>query len=120
MLNVVRARIEQIAVVRLLVARRETPKDEYVLVGDLVQAAPLQAYPICILFYPQVESLPVLPPLDVVLLDQIGPLATIEASHHVKCLIVKRDGRVEVAPRVERGNLGPSVAPDIVHFTLVH
>ena len=118
--DVIRARIEQVAVVRLLVARREASKDEDVLVRDLVQAAPLQAYPVSILFYSQVERLPVLPPLDVVLLDQVGPLAAIEAGHHVKCLIVERDGRVEVAPRVERGNLGPSVAPDIVHFTLVH
>ena len=118
--DVVRARIEQVAVVRLLVARREPTEDEDVFIGDLVQAAPLQANPVRILFYPQVERLPVLPPLDVVLLDQVGPLAAIEAGHHVKCLIVERDGRVEVASRVETGDLGPSVAPDVVHFTLVH
>ena len=106
--------------VRFLVARREATEDQDVLVRDLIEAAALQAYPVCVLFDPQVEGLPVLAPLNIVLLDQVGTLAAVEASHHVKSLVVERDRRVEVSSCVQTGDLGPSVATDVIHFALVH
>ena len=106
--------------VRFLVARRETTEDQDVLVRDLVEAATLQTYPVCVLFDPQVEGLPVLAPLNVVLLDQVGTLTAVETSHHVQSLVVKCDRRVEVSSCVQTGDLGPCVAPDIIYLTLVH
>ena len=49
LLNVVRARVEQIAAVCLLITSREASKDQYVLVGDLVKTAALQADPVRVL-----------------------------------------------------------------------
>lgn len=49
--DVICARIEEIAVICLLVTRREATEDQDVFVRDLVEAATLQADPICILLY---------------------------------------------------------------------
>lgn len=51
------------------------------LVRDLVKATALEANPVCILLDAQIEGLPVLAPLDVVLLYQIGALTPIEAGN---------------------------------------
>lgn len=120
LLYIVSACIEQIAVVCLLIARSEATKDQDVLVGDLIQAAALETYPVCVLFYAQVERLPVLPPLDVILLDQIGPLPAIEASDNVQSLIVKGYGCVEISARIKTGDLRPCVTANIVDLALVH
>ena len=61
-----------------------------------------------------------LAPLDVVLFDEVCALAAVEAGHHVEGLVVERDRRVEVAPRIQTGDLGPSITTDVIYFTLVH
>ena len=61
-----------------------------------------------------------LAPLDVVLFDEIGALTAVEAGHYVEGLVVERDRRVEVAPRIQTGDLSPSVTTDVIYFTLVH
>ena len=106
--------------VGFLVARREAAKDEDMLVGNLVEATTLQTYPVSVLFDAQVERLPVLSPLDVVLLDQVCSLTTVEACHDVESLVVESDRCVEVAARVQTGNLRPCVAAHVVHLALVH
>ena len=106
--------------VRLLITCGESSKDQYVLVRDLIEATTLQADPICVLLDPQVERLPVLAPLNVILLNQVGPLPAIEACNNVQCLAVKGDCRVEVPASVQAGDLGPCVTGDIIDLTLVH
>ena len=104
----------------LLVTRCEASKNQDVLVRDLVEAAALQADPVRVLFYPEVERLPMLPSLNVILLDEVRALASIEPSHDVQSLAVKSDSCMEVAARIEASHLRPSVTADIVHFALVH
>ena len=106
--------------VRLLVTGREAAEDQDVLVGDLVEATALQTNPVRVLFDPQIERLPVLSPLDVVLFDEIRTLASIESSYDIQGLIVESNCCVEVAACVQASHLRPSVAAHIVHFTLVH
>ena len=61
-----------------------------------------------------------LAPLYIVLFDEVGALAPIEASHYVESLVVKGDGRVEVSSSIKTGNLSPSITANIVNFALVH
>ena len=120
LLDVVGAGVEEVAVVGFLVTGREAAEDEDVFVRDLVEPAAFQADPVRVLLYPQVQRLPVLPPLNVIFLNEVGPLAAVEASDDIESLVVEGDCRVEIAPRVQAGHLGPGVAAHIVHFTLVH
>lgn len=106
--------------VGFLVARCEAAEDEDVLVGDLVKATTLQAYPVCVLFNAQVQCFPVLSPLDVVLLDQVRPLAPVEARHDIESLIVESNRCMEVAACIQTSNLRPCIAPHIIHLALVH
>ena len=120
LLDVIGACVEQVAVVRLLVASCEATEDEDVLVRDLVQSAAFEADPVCVLLDAKVERLPVLSPLDVVLLDQVGPLTAVEASNDVQRLVVEGNRSVEVSSGVETGDLCPCVAADVVDLALVH
>jgi len=97
LLNVVCASVEQVAVVRLLVARCEAPKDENVLVRYLVKAATLQADPVRVLLYAEIQRFPMLPSLNIVLFNQVGPLPAIEARDDEERLVVKGDCGMEVA-----------------------
>ena len=120
LLDVVRASVEQVAVVCFLITRGEAAEDEDVLVGNLVQATSFQAYPVCVLFNAQVESLPVLSPLDVVLLDQVRPLTSVEAGYNIESLVVESNRCMEVAACIQAGNLRPCIASHIIHLALVH
>lgn len=100
LLNIVRACVEQVAVIRFLIRCREATKDQDVLVRDLVKATALQADPVSVLFDPQVQCLPMLSPLNVILLDQVGALPTIEASNDEERLIFEGNRGVEIAPRI--------------------
>lgn len=53
------------------------------LVRDLVQSTPFETNPVRVLLDSQVEGLPVLTSSDVVLLDEVCPLASVETSNHV-------------------------------------
>ena len=120
LLDVVRASVEQVAVIRFLIARCEAAEDKDVLVRNLVQAASFQAYPVCVLFNAQVECFPVLSPLDVVLLDQVCSLTSIEACHNIESLVVESNRCMEVASCIQAGNLRPCIAAYIIHLALVH
>jgi len=100
LLNVVGARVKQVAVVGLLVTRGESAEDQDVFVRDLVKTAPLEANPVRVLLYPQVQGLPVLSSLNVILFDQIGALPAVEASYHVEGLVVKGNSGVEITTSV--------------------
>ena len=69
LLYVVCARVKEVAMICLLIGRRKSTEDQDMLVRDLVETASLEADPVGVLLDAQVESLPVLSPLDVVLLD---------------------------------------------------
>ena len=103
-----------------LITRCEAAEDEDVLVGNLVQATSFQAYPVCVLFNAQVESLPVLSPLDVILLDQIRSLTSIEVCYDIESLVVESNRCMEVATCVQTGNLRPCIASHVIHLALVH
>lgn len=120
LLNVIGRRVEEIAVIGLLVGGGEASKDQYVFVGDLVEAAPLKTDPVGVLFDPKVQGLPVLSPSDVELLYQIGPLASIETGHNVQSLVVECYRCVEVSPCIQTCNLSPRVTSYIIYFTFVH
>ena len=61
-----------------------------------------------------------LTPAYVELLNQIGPLSSIEPSNDIECLVVEGYGGVEVPPCVETGDLCPCVTSYIIDFTFVH
>ena len=103
-----------------LVTRCEAAEYEDVLVGNLVKAASFQAYPVCVLFNAQVECFPVLSPLDVILLDQVRSLTSIEACYDIESLVIESNRCMEVAPCVQTGNLRPCIAAHIIHLALVH
>ena len=56
--NLIRVNIEEIAMIRFLVTRREASKDQNVLVGDREKATAFKADPVRILFDLQVQSFP--------------------------------------------------------------
>ena len=120
LLNVIGRRVEEIAVIGLLVGGGEASKDQYVFVGDLVEAAPLKTDPVGVLFDAEVQGLPQLTAAYVELLDQVGTLATIEASDHIQSLIVKRYGGMEIPPCVQASHLCPRVASHVIDLALVH
>ena len=91
LLDVVGASVEEVAMVCFLVTRGESSEDQDVLVRNLIQATSLEAYPVCVFFDTEVQGLPVLPPLDVVLFDEIGTLAAVETGNHVQRLVIEGD-----------------------------
>ena len=103
-----------------LVTRCEATEDEDVLVGNLVKATSFQAYPVCVLFNAQVECFPVLSPLDVILLDQVRSLTSVEARHDIESLVVESNRCMEVTACIQTGNLCPCITPYIVHLALIH
>ena len=103
-----------------LVTRGESSEDQDVLVRNLIQATPLEAYPVCVFFDTEVQGLPVLPPLDVVLFNEIGTLAAVESGNHVQRLIIEGDRCMEVTPCVQTRHLSPSITANIVDLALVH
>ena len=103
-----------------LVTRCEAAEDKDVLVGNLVKATSFQAYPVCILFNAQVQCFPILSPLDVILLDQVRSLTSIEACYDIESLVVESNRCMEVAACVQTGNLRPCIASHIIHLALVH
>ena len=106
--------------IRLLIRGGESTKDEYVLVRDLVQSAALEADPVGVLLDTQVQGLPQLTATDVELLNQVGALASIEASDHIQSLVIERYGGVEIPPGVKASHLRPSITCHVVHLALVH
>jgi len=90
------------------------------LIRYLVQSAAFETYPVSILFNLQIQCLPVLSPLNVILFYQISALATIESSHNIQCLIFECYRSVEIPSSVQGGNLRPTVRTHIIHLTLVH
>lgn len=67
----------------LLVRSCESAKDQDVFVGDLIQATTFETDPVRVFFDLQVHGFPVLPTLDVILLNQVRSLTPVEASHYV-------------------------------------
>ena len=106
--------------IRLLIRGGKSTKDEYVLVRDLVQSAALEADPVGVLLDTQVQGLPQLTATDVELLNQVGALASIEASDHIQSLVIERYGGVEIPPGVKASHLRPSITCHVVHLALVH
>ena len=106
--------------VRLLIRGRKATEDQYVLVGDLEQAAALETDPVCVFFNLQVQGLPLLSALQIKFLYQVCPLSTVKASHDIERGAVKSDGGMEVSLRVQAGDLCPLILGDIINFTLVH
>lgn len=104
----------------LLVGGCKAAKDQDVLVGNLIKATAFETDPVGVLLDAQVERLPVLTATDVVLLDQVCPLAAVEAGDDVQGGIVECDCGVEVAASVQTGDLSPRVGSNIINFTLVH
>ena len=120
LLNLVSTHIKQITVIGLLIRSCEASKDEDVLVGYLEEAATLQAYPVCVLLNFQVKSLPLKSFLQVKLLNQVCPLASIETSYHVQELVIERYCCMEVSLRVKISYLSPGIRSYIIYFTLIH
>ena len=120
LLDIVRACIEQVAVICLLVRCSKSTEDQYVLIRDLIESTALEANPIRVLLDSQVQRFPVLTSLDVILLNQVCALASVEACDDEECQVVECNRRVEVASRIQAPNLCPGIACNVVHFTLVH
>ena len=95
--------------VRLLVRSCEATKDDHMVLGDLEKATAFETNPVRVFFYFEVERLPVVALFQVELLDQVCPLAPVEAGNHVKGFVVKGKGRVEVSAGVKICYLGPSI-----------
>jgi hypothetical protein len=70
------------------------------LVRNLVQATSLKANPVRILFNFQIQGFPVTSPLNVILLDQVCPLPTVEPCNYVQGRVVKRYSCMEVPSSV--------------------
>lgn len=69
--------------VRLLIGRRKSTEYKNVFVRYLVQTTAFKTDPVCVLFYSQIKSFPVLSSPDVVFLDQVGPLSSVKASNDI-------------------------------------
>lgn len=76
---------------------------------NLVQTATFEAYPVCVLFDPQIKGLPVGSSPNVEFFDKICPLTAVETSDHVQSRVVKCNCGMEVPSCVERSDLSPGV-----------
>lgn len=57
---------------------------------------------------------------QVKLFDQIRSLTAIETCNHVKGLVVKCQGGMEIPSSIQICYLGPSICRHIINFTFVH
>lgn len=106
--------------VRLLITRRESTEYDHVIIRNLEKTAPFQAYPVRVLFYFQVQRLPVIPLLQIEFLNQVRPLTSIETGNNIKRLVVEGESCVEVSACVQVGHLCPGVCGHVINFALIH
>ena len=90
------------------------------LVRDLEQAATLKANPVRVLFNFQVQGFPLLSTLEIKFLYQIGPLSSVETSHHIQRGAVKGDSGMEVSLGVEAWQLGPLILSHVINLAFIH
>ena len=60
------------------------------------------------------------PFLEVEFLNEVSPLASIEASNDIEILVLESQSGMEVPPGIEVSDLAPLVRCHIVNFALVH
>ena len=90
------------------------------LVRNLEQAATLKANPVSVLFNFQVQGFPLLSTFEIEFLYQVGPLASVETSHHIQRGAVKGDSGMEVSLGVEAWQLGPLILSHIINLAFIH
>ena len=81
----------------LLVARGEAAEYDHVVIRDLEKTTAFEANPVRILFYFQVQRLPVIALLQIEFLNQVRSLTSVETSHNVQRFIIEGKCSVEIS-----------------------
>ena len=58
--------------------------------------------------------------LEIKFLYQVGPLSSVETSHHIQRGAVKGDSGMEVSLGVEAWQLGPLILSHVVNLAFIH
>lgn len=59
-------------------------------------------------------------PSDIILFNQVCPLTAIEPSYNIERRVIECYRSVKVPSRIQRSNLSPYIAANIIDFTLIH